>query len=154
MIEPIPADQVVGDVRAHVLGVVDRELQRSQIETGTRVCGSLRDIRSDLVGLRSALAGAAGRRGGRIMAMATHPFAHWTDDGVAITPKATYLGLERDYAHLAREQLVCGCHVHIGIADPDEAIRVMNGARIWMPVMVAITGNSPFWGSTRAWRPP
>lgn len=142
------ADQVVGDVPDTVRGIVDRELQRSQMETGTRVCSSLQEIRADLVDLRAALAEAAGRRGGRVVAMATHPFAHWSDESVSITPTASYLALERDYAQLAREQLVGGCHVHVGIRDREEGIRVMNGARIWMPVMVAMSGNSPFWLST------
>ena len=46
---------------------------------------------------------------------------------------------------MTHEQLVCGCHVHVGIADPELAIQVVNRARSWLPVLLALTANSPFW---------
>lgn len=59
-----------------------------------------------------------------------------------------YQGLMRDYQQLTRELIICGCHVHVGISDPDMAIRVMNRARVWLAPMLALTANSPFWLGT------
>jgi carboxylate-amine ligase len=53
--------------------------------------------------------------------------------------------VEQQYQQLAREQMVCGCHVHVGIDDRDEAVEVLNWARPWLPTILAVSGNSPFW---------
>lgn len=76
-------------------------------------------------------------------AAGTHPFSHWS--GQRITPKEAYLGLERDYQQLAREQLISGCHVHVGVPDREMAVQVMNRVRLWLAPLVALVANSPFW---------
>jgi carboxylate-amine ligase len=53
--------------------------------------------------------------------------------------------MEEDYQQIAREHLICGCHVHIGINDRERAIEIMNRARGWMAPLIALAGNSPFW---------
>ncbi len=123
---------------------VEPELRQSQIETGTGVCTDLDDVRSEISRLRTSLAAGAARTGARLMASGTHPFAHWGADP-GVTPKAAYRRLERDYRQLTREQLICGCHVHVCVTDPEMAIQIMNRARLWLPVLVALSGNSPYW---------
>ena len=103
------------------------ELYLSQIEIGTPVCRTLADVRDHLVRLRRAVIAAAGRDGSRIAAAGTHPFSHW--DAQALTPKPRYFGIADDFQQLAREQIIFGCHVHVGIADREAAIAVMNRAR-------------------------
>jgi carboxylate-amine ligase len=124
---------------------VEPELHRTQVEAATAVCGTLAGLRAELRRLRHELAGAAASAGLRLAASGTHPFSGWQDS--AITPKEAYLRLARDYQQVAREQLVCGCHVHVGVPDPEEAIAVMNRVRQWLPAILALSVNSPFWHS-------
>jgi carboxylate-amine ligase len=124
--------------------VIDHELKRSQAETGTAVCDDAASIRSSIVGLRSRLSEATAASGGRLLASGTHPFAHWSDDG-GVTPEPAYLRLRETYGQLTEEQMVCGCHVHVGVRDPELAIEVMNRSRPWLPFLIAISANSPFW---------
>ena len=131
--------------RAHeTLGdEVTNELFLSQIEVGTPVCRSLADVRSELIRLRKAVIEAASRDGCRIGAAGTHPFSRWQDQ--ALTPKERYDTILREFQQLTREQIIFGCHVHVGIVDRDEAIRVMNRVRPWLAPILALSANSPFW---------
>lgn len=121
---------------------VQLELHQSQLETATSVCSSLGELRGELVRLRAQLMAAAAEKRSRIAATATHPFSAWTDDP-GITPK--YRQLEVDYRQLAREQIICGCHVHVGVDDTEAAIRIMNRARPWLSPILALAANSPYW---------
>ena len=134
--ESMLAQDAVGDR-------VTPELYLSQIEIGTPICLTLAEVRSQLVRLRREVIAAAEREGNRIAAAGTHPFSHWEDQ--QITPKARYVGIAQDYQQLAREQLIFGCHVHVGINDREAAIQVMNRVRPWLAPMLALAANSPFW---------
>ena len=122
---------------------VTNELYQSQIEIGTPVCHTLAEVRTELVRLRRGVIEAAHRDGSRIAAAGTHPFSRW--DGQKLTPKERYQELQEDFQQLAREQIIFGCHVHVGIADRDDAIHVMNGCRPWLAPMIALAAGSPFW---------
>lgn len=122
---------------------VTPELYLSQIEIGTPVCRQLAELRGELTRLRREVIAAAEQSGNRIAAAGTHPFSHWENQ--EITPKARYIGIAQDYQQLAREHLIFGCHVHVGISDREAAIAVMNRARPWLAVMLALAANSPFW---------
>ena len=122
---------------------VTGELYLSQIEVGTPVCRTLAEVRGELVRLRRGLIASAERDGCRIAAAGTHPFSHW--DRQAITPKPRYFGIAADFQQLAREQIIFGCHVHVGINDREAAIQVMNRARPWLAPLLALSANSPFW---------
>jgi carboxylate-amine ligase len=122
---------------------VEAELQQSQVETGTCVCETLADVRKDLIRLRREAAAAADKVGKRIAACGTHPFSDWRR--TEVFQKDAYIRLEEDYQQLTREQVLSGCHVHVGIDDPDDAIEVMNRVRPWLPVVLALSVNSPFW---------
>jgi carboxylate-amine ligase len=95
------------------------------------------------VRLRREVIAAAENQGNKIGAAGTHPFSHWEDQRV--TPKARYVGIEQEYQQLAREQLIFGCHVHVGISDREAAIEVMNRSRPWLATLLALSANSPFW---------
>jgi carboxylate-amine ligase len=124
--------------------VIDHELKRSQAETGTAICSGSDELRASIVALRRRLAEAAAQTGGRLLAAGTHPFAHWSDDG-GVAPEPAYERLEETYGQLTAEQTVCGCHVHVGVRDPDLAIEVLNRARPWIPLLHALSANSPYW---------
>lgn len=125
---------------------VSHELKRTMIEIGTPVCSSLGELRDHLVRLRSEVAAAAESCGLAIMAAGTHPITGTVDDD--ITDEPDYADLADRYAHLAHEQNVCGCHVHVSISDRELAITAMNHVRPWLPVLLALSASSPFWDGT------
>lgn len=137
------AKQILPEAEARVGDEVTNELYLSQIEIGTPVCRPLADVRAQLVRLRRALIAAAGRDGSRIAAAGTHPFSHW--EAQSLTPKPRYFGIAADYQQIAREQIIFGCHVHVGLRDRDAAIAVMNRSRPWLATILALSANSPFW---------
>jgi len=122
---------------------VQPELLRSQIEVGTPVRSTLGELRAELSRLRREVLSAAEVAGCRIGAAGTHPFGRWQHQQV--TPKERYLELAEDYQQTARETLIFGCHVHVGIKDREVAIQVMNRCRTWLPTLLALGTNSPFW---------
>ena len=137
------ASRILPDAARELGGEVQPELIESQIEIGTPVCSTLADVRSELVRLRTAVDDAARRADSRIVAVATHPFSDWL--GQSITPNERYERLERDFQQIAREQLICGCHVHVCIPDRERCIEVMDRVRGWLPTLLALSANSPFW---------
>lgn len=137
------AQRIVAKAQKKVGEDVTNELYLSQIEIGTPVCRGLDEVRAELGRLRGEVIAAAGRDGSRIVAAGTHPFSHWEDQ--AITPKPRYYGIAADFQQLAREQIIFGCHVHVGISDRELAIQVMNRARPWLAPLLALAANSPFW---------
>jgi carboxylate-amine ligase len=138
------ADQVLPLAREALGDQVEAELNLAQVETGTRVCTTLAEIRADLEHLRRGLREAAARVGCSVVSAGTHPTASPEDS--AVNPgKERYRRLEREFQAVAREQLVNGCHVHVGIADRDVAVAVLDRVRPWLATVVALAANSPFW---------
>ncbi len=124
-------------------GRVEHELYLSQVETASPVCASLTELRRVLGEQRAAVARAALTEGCGVVAAGTHPFAAWPLQ--QLTPKEPYVGIGERYAHLASEQLLFGCHVHVAIADPEERIQVLNHVRPWLAPLLALSASSPFW---------
>ncbi|MBV9229059.1 MAG: carboxylate-amine ligase [Chloroflexi bacterium] len=122
---------------------VQPEMQLSQLEVATPICHTLREVRICLQGLRRVVIEAARQEGKLIATAGTHPFSRWQEQQV--TPKERYQGLARDYQQLSREQAIFGSHVHVGLRDREVALQVMNRARIWLSVLLALAASSPFW---------
>ncbi len=137
------AQSILPKAQAVIGDQVTQEMYLSQIEIGTPVCHTLDQVRQELQRLRGEVIAAARKSGSRIVAAGTHPFSHWEDQ--KLTPKDRYIGLAADYQQLTREQLIFGCHVHVGIPDRELAIQVMNRARPWLAPLLALACNSPFW---------
>lgn len=119
------------------------ELLTAQIEAVSPVCRTLAEVRAEILRLRREVNVAAAKEGARIAAASTHPFSDWQEQ--RITPKERYEGLVETYRRLARQQAAFGFHVHVGLADREAAIRVMNRLRLWLAPMLALSANSPFW---------
>jgi carboxylate-amine ligase len=131
------AQTVLGDA-------VTSELNLCQIEIGTPVCQSLDELGRSLERLRQKLAAACRPLGLVTMASGTHPFSRWQDQRVDRSNER-YASMEDRYQILARQQVICGLHVHIAVEDPALRIEVMNRARPWLPLFLALSANSPFW---------
>ncbi len=119
------------------------EMHQSVVELGTEICQSVVDARAHVIELRTKLAELAGRSGLKIASVGTHPFSHWRDQ--LITQGERYQEIVKDMQQLARANLIFGLHVHVGIADREMAIHVMNQARYFLPHIYALSVNSPFW---------
>jgi carboxylate-amine ligase len=85
----------------------------------------------------------AHQNGLRLAAAASHPFADWSKQ--EIYPDQRYRTIVEDLQMVARANLIFGLHVHIGIEDPETAIHIMNAARYFLPHILALSTNSPFW---------
>ncbi len=118
------------------------EALRAQIETNTRVCSSIPDLRAALGETRRLVVEAAARHGAAVLASSTHPFAHW--QAQRTTRRTRYEEFELDYQETMRRLLVGGMHVHAGYGDPDLRIRVMTAIRRYLPMLHAISTSSPF----------
>ena len=137
-------DQVLPEAQERTSAAeVSHELQQSQIEIGTPVCRTLAEARAELVRLRAEVRESAAHRGLTIVAAGSHPSSRL--DHQRITEIDDYRQIADNYAHLADEQVVFGCHVHVGVADRELAIAAMNHIRPWLAPLVALSSSSPFW---------
>jgi carboxylate-amine ligase len=118
------------------------EITTTQLESVSDICTSLAQLRAELVTTRAEAAGAAARAGVRILAASTHPFDSWQQQD--ITPAPRYQAMVDRWAGLALQQDICGCHVHVGVPDLETAVVVMDRTRPYLPVLLAMTGSSPF----------
>lgn len=123
---------------------VTSELNLCQVETATGICTTGEEVESQLTALRSDLNTAAESVGLAALSVGSHPFSSWQDQKVNRSIER-YRIMEDKFQRIAHEQIICGCHVHIGFADKDLRIATMTRARPWLPVLVALTANSPFW---------
>ena len=122
---------------------VKAELHQSVVEVGTGVCRSIAEARADLLELRRSMVDLAKKHGLRLAAASTHPFADWRSQ--QISPDERYMTIVEDMQQVARANLIFGLHVHVGIEDRETSIHLMNAARYFIPHILALTSNSPFW---------
>jgi carboxylate-amine ligase len=113
------------------------------IEVATHVAGSVAEAIEDARGLRATLRDAAAERGAVIASAGTHPFSRWEHQEV--TEHARYRELMSQMRWVAEQEVIFGLHVHVGLASADAAIAVANGLRTWLPELLALSANSPFW---------
>jgi carboxylate-amine ligase len=126
---------------------IKAELHQSMVEVGTEICRTPADARAELVKLRRSITGLAGKHGLVIAAAGSHPFSNWEQQ--EITPFERYLGVQNDMQDLARQLLIFGTHVHIGIEDREFLIDAMNVARYFAPHVLCLSTSSPFWSGRR-----
>jgi carboxylate-amine ligase len=148
-------DPVTRDLRSHIetemLAVgklrlqerVKAEMHTSVVEVGTRVCRNIDEAREDIYELRREMIKLASDHGLVLVAGATHPFADWRTQ--SIYPDPRYHQVVKDLQLVARANLIFGLHVHVGIEDREAAIRIMNSMRYFLPHIMALATNSPFW---------
>ncbi len=118
------------------------EMLRSQIETNTRVCNSVAEVRQALGETRRLVSDAAASQGAAVIASSTHPFALW--HAQLTTARQRYADFEMTYQEAVRRFLVGGMHVHAGFGDPDARLRVMTALRRYLPILLALSTSSPF----------
>ncbi len=148
-------DPVTRDLRSHIeTEIIEKgktqlheaikpEMHQSVVEVGTGICANIKDAREQVRGLRCAIIKLATENGLRLGAAGTHPFTDWrTQD---INPDERYHIIVEDMKTVARANLIFGLHVHIGVEDREAQIHLMNAARYFVPHLLALSSNSPFW---------
>ena len=148
-------DPVTRDLRSHIhteileegkrvlAEKVKPEMHQSVVEVGTGVCRNIQEASQELADIRRSIINLAKQNGLRLAAAGTHPFSHWRDQD--IYPDERYRTIVEDLKMVARANLIFGLHIHIGIEDRETAIQLMNGARYFLPHLLALSTNSPFW---------
>lgn len=135
---------LLADLEGHdAAGEVKPELMESVCEIATTPCANAAEISGQLGELRRTVMAAAAERGLAIGAAGTHPFAMWEDQRIVSRPR--YRELVAGLQWVARQELIFGIHVHVGVDDPDKAIHIANGMRVHLPILLALSANSPFW---------
>jgi carboxylate-amine ligase len=155
-------DPVTRELRSHIAeifaqgqevlkGRMKPELHQPVVEIGTEICRDIHEARRDVTATRSYLARLARENGLRIAAAGTHPFSHWAS--VEITGgNPRYERLVEELQMVARANLIFGLHVHIGVEDREAQIRIMNQVAYFLPHVLTLAVNSPFWlGRDTGW---
>jgi carboxylate-amine ligase len=117
------------------------ELTSQQVETNTRPHTSLGELASEVRRWRRAANEAAEGKGARVAALASSPLA--AEPSISSSPR--YQRMADEFGLIAEEQLTCGCHVHVAIDSESEGVAVLDRIRGWLPCLLALSANSPFW---------
>lgn len=119
------------------------EMHESMIEMETGICENVQQARDELFMLRKNLIEVAHEENLRVSGGGTHPFSHWNAN--SITQGERYIKIVEDLGDVARENLIFGLHVHVGIPNREEGVRIQNVLRYFLPHVYALSTNSPFW---------
>jgi len=123
---------------------VRAEFLQSQLEAGTHICATVRELRAEVWRMRQEARALAQNLGLTVAAAGTHPFSSWTDQQV--TQGDRYAVLAEELQEVGRRLVTFGLHIHVGIADPDLRMRVMSQMRSYLPLILALSTSSPFFG--------
>jgi glutamate---cysteine ligase / carboxylate-amine ligase len=122
---------------------VKPEMHQCVVEVGTNICQNISEARTEIGTIRRSMIDLAKANGLQLAAAATHPFSDWRKQD--IYPDDRYATMVEDMKMVARANLIFGLHVHVGIEDKETCIHIMNAARYFLPHILALSTNSPFW---------
>ena len=147
-------DPETRELRSHVSEILEEgrmilgeqvkpEMIQSQVEVGTGICRNIAEARADITRLRAVISSLARKKGLRIVAASTHPISQWSEQ--QIYPDPHYALLIEELQMVARSLLIFGLHVHVGVADRERQVHILNAARYFLPHVLALSTSSPFW---------
>ncbi len=135
--------QLVSAASPDIVEQVKHEMHQSIVETGTKICENVSELRIEMHRTRGELVAAAERAGLQVAAAGTHPFSSWIDQ--VISPGERYQHIVEELQQLARSLLIFGMHVHVAMPDKQTTIDMMNMVRYFLPHLLALSTSSPFW---------
>jgi len=135
--------QLVSAASPDIVEQVKHEMHQSIVETGTKICENVSELRIEMHRTRGELVAAAERAGLQVAAAGTHPFSSWIDQ--VISPGERYQNIVEELQQLARSLLIFGMHVHVAMPDKQTTIDMMNMVRYFLPHLLALSTSSPFW---------
>ncbi|MEU2227509.1 glutamate--cysteine ligase [Streptomyces sp. NPDC018347] len=121
---------------------VTAEVSQAQLETVSGVCRTAAELAAEIARLRGGAAAAAAEHGCLLVPSGTPVLGR--PGPPPFTDKPRYRAFADHFGPLVRDQGVNSCHVHVGVADREVAVRAVNHLRGWMPLLLALTGNSPY----------
>ena len=136
-------DAVIASVPEADRGQVKHELMQSVVETSTTVCTNVEEAVADLTRLRRLVLDGAEAAGAVVASAGTTPVSRW--EGQAITDMPRYRDIVAKLQWIARRELIFGLHVHVGVDSADKCMYVFNAIREQLPLLLALSANSPFW---------
>lgn len=137
------AQEILGQVPKAYADHIKPELMQCYIEANTSVCRTVDEAAADMRSKIQAIESIADPLGTKLLWSATHPFSSWRDQNV--TPNERYEGLINLLQNSARQLVTFGLHVHVGIENGDKALMVCDRMLRHLPVLLALSCNSPFW---------
>jgi carboxylate-amine ligase len=142
VLDHVDREAVAGNgLDAGQVGPFGAELQQQQLEIRTRPHVELEGLAADIRTGRDLIIDAASAYGARALAVGTSPLPVEPE----LVRKPRYEEMAVRFGLTAREYLTCGCHVHVSVDSDAEAVGVLDRIRVWLPAVLAISGNSPFW---------
>ncbi|PYU03328.1 MAG: carboxylate-amine ligase [Acidobacteria bacterium] len=135
--------QLVNEVSPSIQDQVKHEMHQSIVETGTKICENVGELRIEMHRTRGELIAAAERAGLQVAAAGTHPFSSWIDQ--VISPGERYENIVEELQQLARSLLIFGMHIHVAMPDKQTTIDMMNMVRYFLPHLLSLSTSSPFW---------
>jgi carboxylate-amine ligase len=137
------SDRVLESLPPEVVDHATDETHRSALELATGVHEDVRSAVAEMRSLRGQLDGAVRSLGMRVASAGTHPSAVWQD--TVVSSGKRYAFVYGSMRELARREPTFALHVHVGINSPNDAIRLVNRMRAHLPLLLALSVNSPFW---------
>lgn len=119
------------------------EMLQSVLEYVSPVLPDIQAARTELHASRALLSRVLQDENLALISAGTHPSSIWQEQ--TPSPEERYQELVQEYQDVARSILIFGMHVHISVASKEQAITIMNQARTWLPHILALSSNSPFW---------
>ncbi|MFH9134053.1 glutamate--cysteine ligase [Streptomyces sp. NPDC017524] len=119
----------------------EQELHRQQLEFSTHPCADMSELAASVQQWRTAAVRHASEVGASVVALGTSPLPVSPTIGTG----ERYRWMAERYGLTAQEQLTCGCHVHVSVESDEEGVAVLDRVRCWLPVLLALSANSPFW---------
>ena len=147
-------DQLTSQLRPHIMTILEKgmpifgeqlkpEMLQPTVELISHVYPDIRVARAETQRLRAQLARLLADEGLALVSAGTHPTATWMDQ--LVTPHPRYDELLEEFQDLGRSILIYGLHIHVGVANNELAMTLMNQLRTWLPHLLALSSNSPFW---------
>jgi carboxylate-amine ligase len=137
------ANEILADVPEGMEESIKRELYLCCVEVNTGICRDVDEVGRDLADRLAVVADRAARNGARLAWGGAHPFAHWLDQ--TISPDARYHDLVDHFKDTLLREMTFGLHVHVGVRDGDAAARTCTRVAHYLPTLLALSANSPFW---------
>jgi len=136
-------DLILAQLPEELRDSVKPEFHTSCVEVNTAVCDGVDHVRDDLRRKLDWINHAAAAKGMLLAWGGTHPFSHWREQQVAADDR--YRKLADLYQETLLRQVTFGLHVHVGVESGDAAVRACDGLRDSLPILLALSVNSPFW---------
>ena len=136
-------DRVLPALSESLSDHVTPETHRSALEIGTGIHKTAGGLTEELLKLRRQLDGELAPLGLCAASAGTHPFTVWHETVVSTGPR--YELVYGSMRELARREPTFALHVHVGVPDPEDAIKLVNRMRAHLPLLLGLSVNSPFW---------